>query len=108
MIGVAEYENFKSGPYPGHPKVKGISLYGANGHLYRNGGNQGFVNAFHYGDRIGLLVDISGDKRSATLTYVIDGAKVQSQGALNLRSYMNIEDGIVFTVGLHDVGDEVR
>ena len=106
MIGVTEANNFKSGPYAGHANTKGISLYGANGHIYRNGGNEGWSASFHHGDRVGVLVDISEDKRDAKITWYINGKKIKH--ALDLRQYMNIDNGVVFTVNMHDINEEVQ
>ena len=106
MIGVTEPDRFISGPYPGHANIKGISLYGANGHLYRNGGSEGWSPSFHYGDRVGVLVDISEDKRDAKISWYINGKKIKQ--AKDLRQYMNIDNGVLFTVTMHDANEEVQ
>merc|ERR1712083_953260 len=108
MIGVAEYNlgNLKSGPYPGHASFPGISLYGSNGKVYRNGAHQTWGSAFSYGDRIGVLVEICDDLTYATITFFNDGEKIES--SLDLKDYMSVDGGIVFTVTLEDEGDELR
>eukprot|EP01084_Bolivina_argentea_P030560 56607_1 len=106
MIGVTEADLFKSGPYPGHANVKGISLYGNNGHIYRNGGAEGWCSSFHHGDRVGVLVEITDDKKSAKITFYLNRKKVKH--ALDLKQYMNIDNGVLFTVNMHDAGEEVQ
>ena len=106
MIGVAEAKKFRSGPYPGNARVKGISLYGENGHIYRNGGSEGWSGSLHHGDRGGVLVDISEDKRDAKIAWFLNGNRVKR--TLNLKDYMNVNDGIVFTVTMHDNAEEIQ
>jgi len=106
MIGVAEADGFRSGPFPGASSVPGISYYGANGKIYRNGGNQDFGSSFSYGDRFGVLVEIADDQIYATITFYRNGEKIAN--SLDLKDYMSIDEGIVFTVNLYSAHDEVR
>eukprot|EP01083_Nonionella_stella_P312811 1120302_1 len=106
MIGVTEAGHFKSGTYPGHPNTKGISLYGNNGHLYRNGGKEGWSPSFHHGDRVGVLVDINEDKKDAKIIWYINGKKIKH--ALDLAQYMNIDNGVLFTVNMQHANEQVQ
>ena len=110
MIGVTEGNNFKSGSYPGHPNTKGISLYGANGHIYRNGGHQAWsTSPFTNGDRVGILVDIWYDqenKMTAKISWYINGKKIGN--TLDLTQYMNMDNGVIFVVNMYTMNEEVQ
>eukprot|EP00483_Globobulimina_turgida_P003620 UN03626 len=106
MIGVTESKPFKHGPYPGHARVSGCSLYGANGHLYRSGGNEAWSAAWTYGDRIGVLVKLNKDDNTATVAFHQNGQRVKN--VLNLATYMNVGNGVLFIANLYSANDQVQ
>ena len=106
MIGITEARpSVKLAPYPGHGSVSGFSLYGANGHLYRLSGNEGWSGAWTYGDIIGMHIELDKDGNKANLTYYQNRKIVKNK--LNINQYMNIDNGIAIIVNMYSNGDMV-
>jgi hypothetical protein len=72
MLGVAEYPLQVFTPYPGAggPLTSGRSLYGANGHCYRDGANAPYgLGVFGPGEYVGVLLDMD----ARTVAFSING-----------------------------------
>lgn len=71
MLGVAEYPLQVFTPYPGSAALtSGRSLYGHNGHLYRDGANAPYgLGVFGPGEYVGVLLDMD----ARTVAFSING-----------------------------------
>ena len=106
MFGVTEGDNYSFAPYPGYPpRCPGVSYYAANGNLYRAGSDEAWGAGLSYGDKCGILVNISEATNTATVAFYVNGRLVKQ--AKNLKDYMDISNGVVFVANLYSHTEQV-
>ena len=100
MFGVTEAEAYKFERFPGDGGITGISYYCDNQHLYRHGGWESTSSAdCAQGDIVGVFVYISDDKYVARVKFYLNKVLIRD---LDLRTYLNVNNGVKFVVSLHN------